>query len=129
MDFDSHTVVLLVRPPDAPKLPAAALDMLQDEHLARQAELHDRGLLVAAGPLVGQDDERLRGIAVLSVGSAEARRIYDSDPLVQAGQLSAQLVTWMVPAGTVEFGDVRFPRSMAEASAAPRSTSDRGEKS
>ena len=115
VEFESHTVLLLMRPANAPILPSERLDVLQDEHLARQAELHGQGLLVAAGPLVEQDDERLRGIAVLSVDPAEARRLYDADPLVQAGQLALQFVTWTVPAGNVRFTDVRFPRSMAEA--------------
>ncbi len=115
MEFDQHTIVLLVRPADAPELSEEASDALQDEHLASQAQLHERGLLVAAGPLVGQDDERLRGIAFLSVDAAEARRLYEDDPAVQAGQLSIELLTWLVPAGNVQFGDVAFPRSMLEA--------------
>ena len=115
MEFDQHTIVLLVRPADAPELSEEARHALQDEHLASQAELHDRALLVAAGPFVGQDDERLRGIAVLSVDAAEARRLYSRDPAVRAGQLAIELMTWLVPAGSVRFESVAFPRSMAEA--------------
>ena len=115
MEFDRYTIVLLVRPAEAPELPEEARDALQDEHLASQAELHDRGVVVAAGPFVGQDDERLRGIAVLSVDAAEARRLYSCDPAVQAGQLSVELMTWLVPAGNIRFESVAFPRSMLEA--------------
>jgi uncharacterized protein len=115
MEFDRHTVVLLVRPPDAPDLPEAELDMIQDAHLANQARLHDEGLLVAAGPLTDQDDERLRGISVLSVDPEAARDLYATDPAVQAGRLAVQVMTWLVPAGNVHFDPVRHPRSMAEA--------------
>jgi len=118
MKFDQHTIVLLVRPADAPELPQEALDGIQDQHLAHQAALHDRGLVIAAGPFVGQGDERLRGIAVLSVDAAEARRLYADDPAVLAGRLSIEVMTWLVPAGNVQFSDVVFPRSMAEATGA-----------
>ena len=115
MEFDRHTVVLLVRPPDAPDLSESELDMIQDAHLANQARLHDEGLLVAAGPLVDQDDDRLRGISVLSVDPQTARELYATDPAVQSGRLLVQVMTWMVPAGNVRFDAVRHPRSMAEA--------------
>jgi hypothetical protein len=61
MQFDRHTIVLLVRPPDAPELSGQELEALQDAHLANQADLRTQGYLVAAGPLEGQDHERLRG--------------------------------------------------------------------
>jgi uncharacterized protein len=61
MQFDQHAIVLLVRPPDAPELSGQEFEALQDAHLADQ---RTQGYLVAAGPLEGQDDERLRGRAV-----------------------------------------------------------------
>ena len=116
MRFDHHTLVLLVRPPDAPELPdeeeAAAL---QDAHLAYQAGLYDKGHLVAVGPLGAQDDQRLRGVAVLTVDPETARQLYSADPAVRAGRLAVELMTWMVPAGSVRFERVQPPRSMAEA--------------
>ncbi len=115
MRFDQFTVVLLVRPPDAPELTADEAASLQDAHLANQTALHDRGDLIAAGPLVDQDDERLRGISVMSVDAETARRLYSTDPAVRAGRLCVQVMTWMVPAGNVRFERVPHPRSMAEA--------------
>jgi hypothetical protein len=64
MQFDQHAIVLLVRPPDAPELSGQEFEALQDAHLANQADQRTQGYLVAAGPLEGQDDERLRGRAV-----------------------------------------------------------------
>jgi hypothetical protein len=54
MRFDRHTVVLLVRPPDAPELPEEEAAAVQDAHLASQADLHRQGHLIAAGPLDGR---------------------------------------------------------------------------
>jgi uncharacterized protein YciI len=91
------------------------LDALQDAHLASQADLRARGYLVAAGPFDDQDDERLRGISVMSVDPAQARRLYADDPAVRAGRLAVEVMTWLAPAESVRFESVRLPRSMAEA--------------
>jgi hypothetical protein len=117
MRFDQHTVVLLVRPQIAPELTDEESDAIQDAHLANQAALIDQGLVVAAGPLVNQDDDRLRGFAVMSVDAETARALYRTDPAVRVGRLAVEVVTWLVPAGSVHFERVRAPRSMAEASA------------
>ena len=115
MKFDQHTLVLLVRPPDAPELSEQEADALQDAHLAFRADLRDQGYLIAGGPLLGQDDERLRGISVMSVDPASARELCSADPAVRAGRLAVQVMTWMVPAGNVHFEKVSAPRSVAEA--------------
>jgi uncharacterized protein len=115
--FDQHTVVLSVRPPDAPELSEQEAAALQDAHLAFRAELRAQGHLVAGGPLLDQDDERLRGIAVMSVDPGTARRLCSADPAVRAGRLAIQVMTWMVPAGNVQFEHVPAPRSVAEADA------------
>jgi uncharacterized protein YciI len=117
MKFDQHTLVLLVRPPDAPELSEQEADALQDAHLAFRADLRDRGYLIAGGPLLDQDDERLRGISVMSVDPAIARELSSADPAVRAGRLAVQVMTWMVPAGNIRFEEVPAPRSMAEAAA------------
>ncbi len=114
MRFDQHTVVLLVRPPDAPELPQDALDRLQDAHLAHQAGLVEQGHVIAAGPFLGQDDERLRGFVVLSVDPEMARELYANDPAVRAGRLAVQVMSWLVPEGNVRFENVPVPRSMLE---------------
>lgn len=116
MRFDHHTVVLLVRPPDAPQLLDEAALRLEDAHLEHQAGLVEQGHVIAAGPLADQDDERLRGFYVLSVDPETARRLYGNDPAVRAGRLAVKVMTWRVPEGTVLFRNVPVPTSMAEAS-------------
>jgi uncharacterized protein YciI len=115
MQFDRHTLVLLVLRPDAPELTDEEAAELQDRHLAFRADLRERGLLLGAGPLVDQDDERLRSISFWSCGPDTARRLSHEDPAVQAGRLAVEVMTWMVPAGNVRFEKVSAPRSLAEA--------------
>ena len=114
MDFDQYTLVLLFHPPESPELPEPEADALQDAHLANQADLYEQGHLVAAGPFVDQDDETLRGMALMSVGPDRARELYATDPAVRAGRLAVQVMTWKTPAGGVRFERVRVPRSMAD---------------
>ena len=115
MQFDRHTLVLLVRPPGAPELTDEEADALQDRHLAFRADLRDRGYLVGGGPLIDQDDERLRGISIMACDPETARRLSNEDPSVRAGRLAVEVMTWMVPAGNIRFDSVPAPRSMAEA--------------
>jgi uncharacterized protein len=115
MQFDRHTLVMLVLRPDAPEFTDEEAADLQDRHLVFRADLRDRGYLVGGGPLVDQDDERLRSIAILACDPETARRLSEEDPAVQAGRLAVQVMTWMVPAGNVRFENVPAPRSIAEA--------------
>ena len=114
MQFDRHTLVLLVLRPDAPEHTEEEAAELQDRHLAFRADLRDRGYLIGGGPLVDQDDERLRGISVMACDPETARRLSNEDPAVRAGRLTAEVMTWMVPAGNVRFESVAAPRSVAE---------------
>jgi uncharacterized protein len=115
MQFDRHTLVLLVLRPDAPELTDQQAAELQERHLAFRADLRDRGYLAAGGPLVDQDDERLRGISIWTCDPETARRLNGEDPAVQAGRLAVEVMTWLVPAGNVRFEQVTAPRSVAEA--------------
>ena len=107
--------MLLVLRPDAPELSDEEAAELQDRHLAFRADLRDRGYLIGGGPLVDQDDERLRGISIMACDLETARRLSNEDPAVRAGRLAAEVMTWMVPAGNVRFEKVPGPRSVAEA--------------
>jgi len=92
MQFDRHTLVLLVRRPDAPELTDEEAAELQDRHLAFRADLRDRGYLIGGGPLVDQDDERLRGISIMMCDPETARRLSNEDPAVRAGRLAIEVM-------------------------------------
>jgi uncharacterized protein YciI len=99
-----HTVVLLVRPPDAPHFTDDELSALQEAHLDYMASLRADGKLAANGPFVDQDDDRLRGFCVFAVGPDEARALVAEDPSVRAGRLAGETFTWLIPEGLARFG-------------------------
>jgi uncharacterized protein len=117
VQFDRYTVTLLTLRPDAPMMTDQQAAELQDRHLAHGADLQDRGLILARGPLTEQDDERFRGLSIWSVDAATAREHAETDPAVRAGRLAVDVMTWMMPAGDIQFAQVRAPRSVAEAMA------------
>ena len=112
MEFDSLSVVLLLRRDDAPDVDDEAADALQDAHLDYLASLHEAGHLIAAGPVGG---ERIRGLSLLRVDVDEARRLKEQDPAVRAGMYELEVVPWRIPAGAMSFHATRFPHSLAEA--------------
>jgi uncharacterized protein len=107
--FDVYTMVLLRRPADAPQMSEEALDELQARHLAYRADLRRRGVLVVNGPLDEQSDESMRGLSIYACDLAEAARLSDGDPSVQAGRLAYDLFEWWVAAGSLAFPNADGP--------------------
>jgi uncharacterized protein YciI len=107
--FDVYTMVLLRRPPNPPQMSDEELDELQARHLAYRAELRRQGVLVANGPLGEQSDVSMRGLSIYACDLAEAARLSDGDPSVQAGRLAYDVFEWWVAAGTFEFPGVDGP--------------------
>ena len=102
--FDEHTVVFLVRPPDAPAFTEEELDRLQAEHLTYLRDLQRRGLILANGPLDEPTDERLRGITIYGVPLAEALELANADPMVRARRLAIDGARWLTAQDTAQFG-------------------------
>jgi uncharacterized protein len=117
MRFDHFTVTLLELCPNPPQMDEAQADELQSAHLAHLADLHEQGLLIAAGPVPGPPGQVLRGFTIWTLPPEEVeRRIAEHpDPAVAAGRLSHRVVPWTVPAGSIAAGQSRFPRSVDEA--------------
>lgn len=111
MEFDRHTIALLVHNPDGPELDERAAAELQDAHLSHLADLYEAGHLVAAGPVA---DAEIRGFSILRVDPERARELKEADPAVRAGIYTIRTAGWHVPAGAVQFAPARFPRSVAE---------------
>ncbi len=107
--FDVYTLVLLRRPADAPQMSDEELDALQARHLAYRAELKRLGKVVANGPFDEQSDMSMRGLSIFATDLAEAARLSDGDPSVQAGRLTYDLIRWWVGAGTLAFPGVDGP--------------------
>src|SRR5690349_21923161 len=102
MDLEAYELVLLRRPASAPALDEPELERLQREHLAFYDRLRADGTVVTNGPLLDQPDEAFRGIGIYRTGSLEeARRVAEQDPLVLAGRLAVDVVTWWARPGTM----------------------------
>ena len=102
VDLEAFELVLLRRPASAPDYPEAELDRIQREHLEHHARLRDSGQVVTNGPVDGQPDPALRGLAFYRTGSIEeARQLAEADPAVVAGRLVVEIMTWYCPAGTM----------------------------
>lgn len=116
--FDVYTLVLLVRPTNAPEFSDAELEDLQARHLAYRAGLAKEGVLVINGPLGEQSDIAMRGLSIFACGMEEARRLSEADPSVQAGRLAYEVMEWWVGAGTLAFPEAGRPvgetRTMAD---------------
>ena len=117
MDFDRFTAVLLVTPEHPPELSEEEADRLQDAHLAHLADLHDRGVLLAAGPVGSLDQPRrqYRGLSIMACDPEEALRLKGEDPAVRAGVFGLVALPWLVPAGAIAHTPAAFPRSMDDA--------------
>jgi uncharacterized protein len=102
MDLEAFELVLLHRPPDAPDYSAEELDRIQAAHVGFLDDMRASGQLVTNGPLDGQPDPSLRGVAVYRTGSVErSRELAEGDPAVRAGRLAVSVMTWFCPPGTM----------------------------
>lgn len=92
----TYQMVFLKKGPNAPPADPAAQKAMQDEHLARLAEMNKQRINVIYGPVLADND--LRGIGVLAVANAdEARKQFADDPFVKAGVMVADVRPWMGP--------------------------------
>ena len=102
MELEAFELVLLRRPENAPDYEDAELERIQREHLAYHAGLREAGHVVTNGPVDGQPDPSLRGLAFYRTGSlAESRQLAEADPAVRAGRLAVEIMTWYCPPGTM----------------------------
>ena len=116
MELDSYSFVLLRRPPDAPDLPEAELERLQQQHLAHLDAMAERGAMLFAGPFEHQPDEAWRGLCVYITPLEETRELAESDPSVRAGRLAVDVFTWWTGKGALESAFERVRRLERSAS-------------
>jgi uncharacterized protein len=102
VDLEAFELALLRRPADAQDYPEEQLERIQREHLAYHEKLRQSGEVVTNGPVVGQPDPSLRGLTFYRTGSVErSRELAEADPAVLAGRLTADIMTWYCPPGTM----------------------------
>ncbi|MFL6590559.1 MAG: YciI family protein [Chthoniobacterales bacterium] len=103
MEFDSFLLVLLLRPPNAPEMPKAELDQLQQGHFANMKRLAAEGKLFKAGPIEDFSGRNVRGIFIFKTESVDqAREWVAGDPLIKAGRLVPEFMKWSVEKGSLK---------------------------
>ena len=101
MEFDRYTLVLLRWPLGMREFSEAELESSQSGHLAFLAAMRERGALAASGPFDDQPDETLRGLCLYRTGIEETTALMAQDPAVQMGRLEPEILTWLVPKGSL----------------------------
>jgi len=94
--FVTFSMVLLVGRADAPA--EASSDEVQDAHLAHLADMHESGEMLAAGPVPGEGDVRIRGLCLFAVDAARAAELMAEDPAVRAGRFEVQVLLYAMGA-------------------------------
>ena len=100
--LESFHVVFLRRPAAAPEVPGEEAERLQIAHLAHLNRLREDGLTMAHGPFQAGPDAPLRGLVIFrgDLSREEVEAAMAADPWVGRGQLEAEIVGWISPAGS-----------------------------
>lgn len=103
MEFDSETLVLLVKGPAWSDADTEANRELMRGHLAHFGKLQEQGHLLLCGPFGDRDDPDLRGLCVYRTDVETSRRLAEADPRVQAGHLKVVAMTFHHQKGAVTY--------------------------
>jgi uncharacterized protein len=101
VELEAFTFVLLRRGPRAGDYTDEELDEIQEKHLAFLAEMHAQGHMLLSGPFRDQADETKRGFSVYRTGLDETRSLLEGDPALQAGRMTAEVMTWLTRKGAL----------------------------
>ena len=100
--MERYSLVFLRRPANGgPKV--ADPEALQRQHIGHLQGMARAGKMVVAGPFDDQTDPRMRGLCLYRVSLEEARRLAQEDPMVKAGRLEVEVLTWWVEKGAMTF--------------------------
>jgi uncharacterized protein YciI len=101
-EFDTYQLVLLERAPDAAELAEQAATELQRQHLGHFARMRAAGLMMAAGPITG--DDTIAGICIYRADTSErARSLAEDDPAVRAGRFVVRAMDWFTPKDALQW--------------------------
>jgi len=102
--LEKFYLVLLTKGPNWKAGETPEYKHMLSEHMTKVSALAKSGKVVLAGPVF--NDERLSGIGVFAVGSAdEARSLASDDPLVTSGQFAAEVHTWYAAPNIMKMPD------------------------
>ncbi|MCO1597796.1 YciI family protein [Micromonospora sp. RHAY321] len=108
VDFALDTYECVVIYPGAAgrALPPETVQRLQAEHAEHMQALQRRGIILVAGSIDGttNNPEPPIGFGLARTGSVEdVRSVLEADPAVQAGLYRLDVLTFLCPAGSLEF--------------------------
>ncbi|MFD2763139.1 YciI family protein [Micromonospora eburnea] len=108
VDFalDTYECIVLYPGPSGRALPEETVQRLQAEHTQHMRALQRRGVILVAGSVDGparQPDPPI-GFGLARTGSVDdVRGVMEADPAVQAGLYRVDVLTFLCPAGSLEF--------------------------
>lgn len=105
LPFDSLQFAILTRGPNYSPDRTPEIEKLQAGHMEHIGAMARSGRLVSAGPFI--DGGSLRGLFIFRCTPEEAREAASGDPMLKAGRLVIEFVTWtpnvdVIPAGKKE---------------------------
>lgn len=97
VEMTTYQMVLLMKSAAAPPSGPDAQRKMQEEHLARLADLNRQRINLLYGPILSPDSP-IAGVAILDVKTPEdAARVFAADPFVKAGVMSVTVHPWYGP--------------------------------
>jgi protein TonB len=101
--MEKYTLALMERGehwnPDAPEF----MEIVKRHHAFLQ-ELTEQGKIALAGPFPLSDPGELRGVVIFRVDEAQAAKLTQEDPVVEAGVLKCELHPWATGKGVLASG-------------------------
>lgn len=99
-----YVMAFLKSGPNRPQNPEAAAE-LQRAHMENIVRLANEGVLVMAGPFMGNGE--YRGIYIFAVETIEEARAWtETDPAIQAGSLVMELHPWYGSAALMQMSEL-----------------------
>lgn len=108
VDFalDTYECIVLYPGPAGRALEEATVQRLQAEHLQHIQALQERAVILVAGAVDGpaRMPDPPCGFGLSQTGSvADVRALVEADPAVQAGLYRVDVMTFLTPAGSLQF--------------------------
>ncbi|OKI75090.1 YciI family protein [Micromonospora sp. CB01531] len=108
VDFalDTYECIVLYPGPSGRALPEETVQRLQAEHQEHMQALLRRGIVLIDGSVDGpaREPDPPIGFGLARTGSVDdVRTVMEADPAVQAGLYRVDVLTFLCPAGSLEF--------------------------
>jgi len=102
-EFDTYIIGFLNRGPRAAEFSGEALALLQEQHLAHLAKLHQDGFALAAGPFEVPAAYEKRGIIIFrgDLSLEQVETLAKRDPSVRAGRIQVEVLRWYTAKGAM----------------------------